>query len=230
MGDVGWALCAGSNVRIEHIVLCLAGLALLPAGWPIILLVSNAGRLATGLPLAHRDGILPVNVKQNRFYWQLYWRAPSIQPNTAILSADELFSFVGRASTAMALNFNFTPSPKVRKAWGTGSLSWLTILVREAPRLARGEPLNPTFRNFTFQGDSLDSLVIYYKSGTGRCLWVLSPEDADNPALPELTVQALPVSDLSRISPEPAQILSCQLISLARNRRMTGVITFRRQI
>jgi hypothetical protein len=72
------------------------------------------------------------------------------------------------------------------------------------PRLARGKPLNPTFRNFTFQGNSLDSLVIYYKSGTGRCLWVLSPEDADNPALPELTVQALPVSNLSRISPEPS--------------------------
>jgi hypothetical protein len=71
------------------------------------------------------------------------------------------------------------------------------------PRLARGRTLSPSFRTFSFEGSSLDSLVIYYKPGAGRCLWVLSPQDADNPELPEITLQALPASNLGRISPQP---------------------------
>jgi hypothetical protein len=71
------------------------------------------------------------------------------------------------------------------------------------PKLARERTFTPEFRTFNFRGSSLDSLVIYYKPGAGRCLWVLSPEDADNPELPEITRQALPVSNLSRIQAQP---------------------------
>jgi hypothetical protein len=71
------------------------------------------------------------------------------------------------------------------------------------PNLARGKQFTPSFRTFEFLGSSLDSLVVYYKPGAGRCLWVLSPEDFDNPDLPEITIEALPVANLARIQPEP---------------------------
>jgi hypothetical protein len=73
---------------------------------------------------------------------------------------------------------------------------------KAVPKLIKGRDLNATFRNFTFKGNSLDNLVVN-KSGSGRCLWVLSPQDIDNPDLPELTKLALPVANLSRIEPEP---------------------------
>lgn len=173
-----------------------------PRRMPILLLISTLVGLAVGYHLRNATEYYRSTLKQNQFYWQLYWRAPEIQPNTAILSADELFSFVGRASTAMALNLLY-PQPEGQESLGYWFLELAhDIGPKQVPRLARGKPLNPTFRNFTFQGNSLDSLVIYYKSGTGRCLWVLSQDDADNSSLPELTTQALAASNLNRIIPE----------------------------
>ena len=206
--SVLWGMWGGRFALAAMFGLSILFYALLvwftPRRLPILLLVSTLVGFAVGYHLRNATEYYRSTLKQNQFYWQLYWRAPSIQPNTAILSADELFSFVGRASTAMALNLLY-PQPESQESLGYWFLELAhDIGPKQVPRLARGKPLNPTFRNFTFQGNSLDSLVIYYKSGTGRCLWVLSPEDADNPALPELTVQALPVSNLSRISPEPS--------------------------
>jgi hypothetical protein len=53
--------------------------------------------------------------------------------------------------------------------------------------------------------------VIYSKPGADRCLWVLSPDDADNPELPELTRQALPVANLSRIEAQARAPLPADL-------------------
>ncbi len=41
---------------------------------------------------------------QQRFYWQLYWRAPQIRPGTPILSENALFPFVTKYSLASAIN------------------------------------------------------------------------------------------------------------------------------
>ena len=50
-----------------------------------------------------------------------------------------------------------------------------------------------------FNGNSKDSLVIYFAPENNQCLWVLGPDDQANPLLPDITRQALPVSDLARI-------------------------------
>jgi hypothetical protein len=151
------------------------------------------------------------SLKQDDFYWQLYWRAPYLKPGTAILSADELFPYVGRASTAATLNLVY-PQP-----YGTRQVGyWFFELYHDigpktVPKLARGRALTAAFRTFNFTGSSLDSLVIYYKPGADRCLWVLSPDDADNPELPELTRQALPVANLSRIEAQARAPLPADL-------------------
>jgi hypothetical protein len=140
---------------------------------------------------------------QNQFYWQLYWRAPYIKPGTAILSKDELFIYVGRKPTAVTLNLLY-PQP-----FGTRNVGYWFLEMdhdvgqKMVPKLARGKTFDESFRTFDFTGTSLDSLVIFYKPGAGRCLWVLSPDDTDNLQLPDLTLQALPVSNLSRIEPQP---------------------------
>ncbi|MEJ5200976.1 MAG: hypothetical protein WHV66_01975, partial [Anaerolineales bacterium] len=43
-------------------------------------------------------------VEQTRFYWQLYWRAPYIQPNTAIINEKEPLADQGLFSTSAAIN------------------------------------------------------------------------------------------------------------------------------
>lgn len=168
----------------------------------VILLAAMIG-MAAGFHLRTSVSFYRSTLKQNQFYWQLYWRAPYIKPGTAILSADELFIYVGRNPTAVALNLLY-PQP-----FGSRQVDyWFLELYHDVgpkmvPKLVRGKTFNPSFRTFEFTGSSLDSLVIFYKPGAGRCLWVLSPEDADNPELPELTRVASPVSNLSRIEATP---------------------------
>lgn len=137
-------------------------------------------------------------VKQTRFYWQLAWRAPYIEPNTAVYSDGEIFSYVGLYSTAAGITLLYPPFEPAEKL-----PYWFYSLGREFAHqmtdFVSGFPLNTDFRHYTFQGSSKDGLVIYYEPAENDCLLVLSPEDEDIPGLPEVTQVALPNSDLSRI-------------------------------
>ncbi len=139
-------------------------------------------------------------VKQHQFYWQLSWRAPYLKPGTVLYSTDELFLYVGRNPTSMALNLLY-PQPT-----GTPELDyWFVELPyhvgpKGIPRLLEGSNLDFSFRNYTYTGSSLDGLAIYYEPGGGRCLWILSPRDRYNPDIPALTEEILPISNLSRIT------------------------------
>jgi hypothetical protein len=174
-----------------------------PRRLPKALLLAALIGLATGFHLRVATSYYRSTLLQNQFYWQLYWRAPYIQPGTAILSKDELFLYVGRKPTAVTLNLLY-PQPL-----GTSNVGYWFLEMdhdvgaKVVPRLARGRIFEESFRTFNFTGSSLDSLVIFYKPGAGRCLWVLSLDDVDNPQIPDLTRQALPVSNLSRIQPQP---------------------------
>ena len=169
-----------------------------------ILLVAALVGAATGYHLRVAVSYYRSSLSQTSFFWQLYWRAPSLQPGTALLSADELFLYMGRRPTGIALNLLY-PQP-----YGTTQAGyWFLELYHDigplqVPKLAREKPFTDSFRTFEFNGSSLNSLVIYYKPGAGRCLWVLSPDDAGLLELPEITRQALPVANLSRILPQPA--------------------------
>jgi hypothetical protein len=176
-----------------------------PRRVPKALLLSLMVGLAAGSHLRVATSYYRSTLQQDQFYWQLYWRAPYIKPGTAILSKDELFLYVGRKPTAVTMNLLY-PQPFGIRDMGYWFLEMdHDIGDKNVPKLARGKSLTDSFRTFDFNGSSLNSLVIFYKPGAGRCLWVLSPEDADNAQLPEVTIQALPVSNLSRIEPQPVQ-------------------------
>jgi hypothetical protein len=69
--------------------------------------------------------------------------------------------------------------------------------------LVKGMPVKGNLRNLIFTGFSGDSLVVDYEPDEGNCLWVLGPEDTLNKDLPELTLDALAVSNLERIRLAP---------------------------
>jgi hypothetical protein len=143
-------------------------------------------------------------INQRRFYWQLSWRAPYILPHTAILSDGELFPFVGIYSTTTGLNLLY-PQPTDSDSLSYWFYSVGRGLYRQIPQLLAGIKLKPSFRTFRFDGNSANSLVIYYEPAEGRCLWVLDPQDSNLGELPELTLSVLPLSNLSRILPEPPE-------------------------
>ncbi len=136
---------------------------------------------------------------QLQFYWQLTWRAPHIQGPAAILSGDEILSFMGRDSTSAAINVLYDqPQGKANLNYWFFEL-YHDIGEERAARLERGIPLKDRLRSLNFETNSENSLIFYYKPGVGRCLWVLSPEDIDIPNLPEIVRLALPTANLELI-------------------------------
>jgi len=167
-------------------------------------LVSLLAGLAVGNNLRVANDYRWARVQQNRFFWQLYWRAPAIQPNTAVMAEAEVLPKTGLYSTAAGINLIYAqPSPSARLPY------WFYSLSREfghrIPELVSGIPLETNFRHFSFQAQSSSSLILYFEPSDADCLRVLTPQDASDPALADVVTQALPIIDLSRIQPGPGR-------------------------
>lgn len=155
-------------------------------------------------------------IKQSAFYWQLAWRAPYIQPGTAILSDGEILPYMGEYPTSFALNSLY---PRFEN---TRDLSYYFFSVSKhfagkTEDLVRGIPLRQTSYSSIFSGNSRNGLVIFYEPEQYECLWVLGPGDANIRALPEITRQIAPLSNLTRIvldspkaQPVPTQIFGSE--------------------
>lgn len=154
---------------------------------------------------------------QTRFFSQLHWRAPSLQPDTLILSDQEIFSKMGVYPTSFAINSLYPQSdPRQADYW------FLTIVKyfgKNMEQMLAGEETEQGVWQAEFKGNTRQSVVIRYDNTDGSCLWVLSEQDALNPLLEDATRMALSVSDLTRISENettgypPADILSVEPVS-----------------
>jgi len=136
---------------------------------------------------------------QQRFFWQLYWRAPELEPKTPIFSDGTIFSFVGEYPTAFAINTFY-----VSENSSTELPYWFIELDsgfhNDPASYLNGYTLSKSLRNYSFRGYSLESIVLYYNPYGGNCLWLLDERDGFNMDIPSLTRDALPLSVLSRIS------------------------------
>ena len=137
--------------------------------------------------------------KQEQFYWQLYWRAPSLQPNTMIVADQEILYFMGIYPTAFAINMLYpqVTTPPVASYWfnaGYEHINWLTFNA--------GEPA--TFEKYatTFTANNKNILSITFEPGQGQCLWVLRPEYADVQGLTSPAYDWMSISNPSRIEPD----------------------------
>lgn len=135
---------------------------------------------------------------QKRFFSQLYWRAPYIESQTSIISANELFPKMGVYPTSYALNLLYPtvqPFPLLDY--------WFYPLQKYFPnnvsQMAEGMPLSAMKWYSEYEADSRNSLVINWATGNAHCLWMLSSNDRYNPLLDTNTRLALPASNLDRI-------------------------------
>ncbi|MGB7875189.1 MAG: hypothetical protein WBL25_12460 [Anaerolineales bacterium] len=136
---------------------------------------------------------------QKQFYWQLYWRAPYIEPDTPLISDNEVLLYAGGYATAMGINLTYHEG-----AQPENMAYWFFVLDDKLEgqmfRFRNRNALEGKLRNLSFIGESTDSLIINYNGQS--CLHVLEEGRAENTLLPAPIQQILPVSDLSRIRPE----------------------------
>lgn len=158
--------------------------------------------LATGfhfrISAEHQD----LWASQKDFYWQLYWRVPYLEPKTALLFEQEMFPNQGLFSTSAALNLLY-PQPEN----SDGLAYWIYALKPKyenaiPPRLDK-IGFHTQFRTLVFNGAAPDTIIVYYDPGRANCLWLLTPEDEDNPDLAPVTAQMLALSNLERVRSGP---------------------------
>ena len=141
--------------------------------------------------------------KQHDYYWQLIWRAPDLQPGTAILGDGALVAFVDGYAAASAINLLY---PQEENSIPFESSYWYLDFHGfdgQQTEFLAGVPLFAQSPNEIFNGHSHQVLFVYNEPGLGQCLWVLSQKDAGNHELPPIVRELLPVADLGLIQIEP---------------------------
>ena len=125
---------------------------------------------------------------QERVYWNLFWRAPSIQPETAILTDGDLFNYV---RPTFSINVLYLQAQDTKKM-----PYWHYLLNRgltdNPDKLISGRTFSGLHREFVYSSDSRNSLILFYHPPETNCLWVLSPEDTNDPVITKNARLALP--------------------------------------
>lgn len=117
---------------------------------------------------------------QRNFYWQLAWRAPSIESNTALVTYDRLTYWTGEPLLGDALNTLYAPrleAPFV-DLW-----SFELTRTKTVKAIQNGELLSNDYRGLLFSMAEPEDLILYYAPANG-CLRVLTAIDAKDPTLP----------------------------------------------
>ncbi len=153
--------------------------------------------LATGLHLQYSNLYRREWNKQVEFFWQLVWRAPSIQENTLLLTAELPFVYFSDNSLTAPINWTYTPD------FQGGQMPYLLYAAesRHEQTLTDfdpGIPIHQQYRATTFEGNTSQSLVLFYTPP--GCLKVVDPAtDKRMPQKPKFISDMMPLSDPSRI-------------------------------
>lgn len=144
-------------------------------------------------------------VHQNLF-WQMSWRIPSLEPNTAIISNDLPVTYFSDNSLTGPLNWIYS-----RKGQMDHILYFISIrLNRGLPDLIPGLPIQQNYLAKTFYGNTSKLVVLDY-SPPG-CLRVLDPQiDFTNRLLAPLLREAADLSNISLIHEKNAVTLPSSL-------------------
>lgn len=132
--------------------------------------------------------------KQASFYWQLKWRAPEIEPPSAVMGDGALTSYMGSWANALAINLMYPA--------GANYLApnhWYFDLSKINFPLQADTPLGGTKNGFTYNSVAGNSLTIQYDPAAGQCLWIIDTKDRNNPYISEALRHGIPVSSVDRI-------------------------------
>lgn len=143
-------------------------------------------------------------IQQSDFFWQLAWRAPSIEKNTLLITEDLPFSkYYSGPSLTAPLNFIYEPGLETKE------IPYLLVLRSQQKDVVKSfshdQAVNYDFRSFEFSGNT--SAMLVFKKPADGCLQIAAPTDSPEAYAKkddlEFWQASVPVSNLSQIIANP---------------------------
>ncbi len=129
------------------------------------------------------------------FFWQLAWRAPSVEPGTLFLTSDLPFAYYEDDSLSSPLNWTLDANGDSKEM--PYILYDLKVRKQALPSLQADRPVKKDFRATTFSGTTSQTLVLSYS--LPGCVRVLDPVyDSQLYQLPDRLQDALLLSNPAR--------------------------------
>jgi hypothetical protein len=139
--------------------------------------------------------------QQTAFFWQLAWRAPGIQPGTALITSELPFTYFSDNSLTAPLNWLYAPEKLAQPMPYLLSALESRLGVR-IEVLEPGLPIYQPYRAAAFRGTTSQVILLQY-SPPG-CLKLLDPaKDARLPQKPKYLSDAMKLSQLDFVIPQP---------------------------
>ncbi len=143
---------------------------------------------------------------QQNFFWQLAWRMPALEENTALLTYELPLKYASDLQLTAPLNWIYAPDLSGR------DLPYVLYYLKtrfNSASIQADEPISLQYRTVNFNGSTSDSVVIY-KEADG-CLRVLDPIYGNAETVPGANiylVNAIPLSNPDLIKTDaPALVL-----------------------
>jgi len=163
--------------------------------------------------------------KQQEIYWQLAWRIPAMEPNTALLTDQLPIDYETDLSFSAPINWMYAPNYK-RSTPQSGSVNESSNLPyalfytekrlggAALPSLEANTEISLPVRRVSFLGSTSQVLVVHMPQN--GCLRVLDPARGDEITYgrqSRFLVEAIPLSDLSNIIVDADQTAKLPFLS-----------------
>lgn len=147
--------------------------------------------------------------KQERLARELLWRAPDIEPGTAIVTDEEILGYMGSYSVSFSLITTYQPGDINTPPYWYFPFYYTNPNVND---FLAGIPLEGSKLTMDFKGTSQEMILLSFNPEMQRCLWVLQPQDTNLRLVNNDMRQLAAGSDIERIKqadvePAPPQAL-----------------------
>ncbi|MBC7877022.1 MAG: hypothetical protein H7Y59_07605 [Anaerolineales bacterium] len=161
-----------------------------------IAVIAAGVALAVSMHLTNEKDFAYSWEKQERFAQQLIWRAPQIEPGTALVPDEEILGFMGGYSVAFSINTSYQPGDIQTPPY------WYFPFYYTHPNVndfLQGVPLEDRKLTMNFSGNSNKMLLLSFNPEMKRCLWILQPQDTNLRLISEDMRQLSAGSDINLI-------------------------------
>jgi hypothetical protein len=141
-----------------------------------VMVVSMFIALAVSMHLTNEKDFAYSWEKQERFAQQLLWRAPMIQPGTALVTDEEILGYMGGYSNSFSIITTYQPGDIHTPPY------WYFPFYYTNPNVSdflKGIPLEDSKLSMNFSGNSKQMLLFTFNPEMNRCLWILTPEESN---------------------------------------------------
>ncbi len=136
--------------------------------------------------------------RQLDIYWQLKWRMPELKKPTAILGNGVLTLFMGSWADISAINQMYAPTDP-----NTYSPYWYVDAFGQSPFVEETPVVEIERKYLKYNGKLEEVQPVVIKSEDNHCVWVLTPDDKNNPYIPAALQPILALADYQRIIDTP---------------------------